>query len=60
MIRLIIVLISITSLLSEKYLIETSDRGGEQQGEVGGEEEGDEGGSDYSFPLDLKMEQSGQ
>ena len=60
MIRLIIVLISITSLLSEKYLIETSDREGKQQEEVSGEEEEDEGGSDYSFPLDLKMEQSGQ
>ena len=60
MIRLIVVLISITSLLAEKYLIETSDREGEQQGDIRGEEEGGEGGSDYSFPLKLKMEQSGR
>ena len=60
MVRIVILLISIGSLLADKYLIETADREGEQQREVRREEEGDEGGSDYSFPLDLKMEQSGQ
>ena len=57
MIRRIVLFISITYILSEKYLIETADKEGRDDG---GEEMGEEGGSDYSFLQNLKMEQSGQ
>ena len=47
-------LILVSGLLANKYMVEVADKSGDEQRDAFGE------GSDYSFPQNLKMETSGQ
>ena len=53
-------LILISGLLANKYMIEVADKAGEEQRDTFEEDRGEEEGSDYSSPLNLKMETTGQ